>query len=150
LQPAASLVRTWIFIEKDEVGYPESQDWEDLWGHPTSEGRLLIESVPFFAKGVARGDQVTAAVSEEGFLAVDKITERGGHSTFRIWVAEVLAGSLDQVVSDLEGMGAVVEVTLQRLLAIDADPEYESAIWDYLEQGTQRAAWELQVGYSPD
>jgi hypothetical protein len=150
LQPAARLVRIWILIEKDEVGYPESQDWEDLWGQPTSGGRFVIDSVPFFAKGVARGDQVTAVVSEEGFLAVDKITQRGGHSAFRIWLAEDLIGSLHQVVNDLEGMGADVEVTLQRLLAIDADPEHECGIWDYLQEGTQRADWELQVGYSPD
>lgn len=149
LQPAANLVRVWIFIEKDEVGYPESQDWEDLWGRPTTEGRLVIESVPFFAKGVARRDQVTAVVSREGFPAVDKITERGGHSTFRIWLAEDFVG-LEQVLNDLIRLGAVAEVTLQRLLAIDADPEHESSIWDYLQEGAQKAAWEVQVGYSPD
>jgi hypothetical protein len=145
-----NLVRIWIRVEKDEVGYPESQDWEDLWGQPTSEGQLVIDSVPFFAKGVARRDQVTGVLSEDGFLAVGKITKRGGHSTFRIWLAEHLIGSLDQVVSDLKRMDAVVEVTLQRLLAIDTGPEQESTIWDYLEEGKKRAAWELQVGYSPD
>jgi hypothetical protein len=149
-EPPTNLVRIWVFIEKDEVGYPDSQDWEDLWGQPTSEGRLVIDSVPFFAKGVARKDLVTAVLSEDGFLAVDKITERGGHSTFRIWLAEHLITSLDQVVSDLKRMGAGVEVTLQRLLAIDAEPEHESGIWNYLQEGRQRADWELQVGYSPD
>jgi hypothetical protein len=150
LQPAANLVRIWIFLEKDEDGYPESQHWEDLWGQPASAGRLVVDSVPFFAKGVARRDQVTAVVSDEGFLAVDKITERGGHSTFRVWLAEEFISSLGRVVRDLEKLGAVVEVTLQRLLAIDADPEHEPGIWDYLQEGTSRSAWELQVGYSPD
>ncbi len=149
-EATANLVRIWISIEKDEVGYPESQDWEDLWGMPASEGQFVIESVPFFAKEIARGDQVTAVLSEQGFLAVDKIAEHAGHSTFRIWVSEHLIGSLDQVVSDLERMGAVVEVTLHRLLAIDAKPEHESSIWDYLQKGVQRGSWEVQVGYSPD
>ena len=143
-------LRLWIQVEKDEEGFPDFQDWEDLWAQPTSAGPLIIESVPFYAKGIARRDQVKAVVSTEGFLAVDKITERGGHSTFRILLHEDSAGSADEVVTDLEGMGAVVEVTLESLLAIDVDTERESKIWDYLQEGKESSRWGLQVGHSPD
>jgi hypothetical protein len=144
------LIRIWISIEKDEIGYPESQDWEDLWGRAASGGQVIIESVPFFAKGIARGDKVVVARSEAGLLAVNAVVERGGHSTFRIWLPEGLVPSADQLVGNLERIGAVVEVTLERLLAIDAAPEHESAIWDYLQGGLQQGMCGLQVGYSPD
>jgi hypothetical protein len=149
-QRAARFVRLWILIEKDDVGYPESQDWEDLWGEPTSEGGFMIESTPFFAKGIAKRDSVTAVLSDEGFLAVEQIAGRGGHSTFRIWLSDVAAAHADRVVNDLKSLGASVEVALERLLAIDTDPEHESAVWDHLQEGMKEGAWELQVGYSPE
>lgn len=146
---AVNLVRLWILLEKDEVGYPASQDWEDLWAAPTSDGQFVIDSVPFFAKGIARRDQVTAVQSEEGLLAVNEVRQRSGHSTFRIWLAEDAVTSLDEAVADLERAGGGVEVALHRLLAIDADAEHEAEIWDYLQGGMQRSRWEVQVGHSP-
>jgi hypothetical protein len=143
-------VRIWISIEKDQVGYPESQDWEDLWGQSANEGQFVIDSVPFFAKGIARGDKVVVALSEDGFLAVTAVAERAGHSTFRVLLPDDLASSVVEVVGNLQRIGAIVEVTLERLLAIDAKPEHESTIWNYLREGTQKGLWELQVGYSPD
>jgi hypothetical protein len=47
-------------------------------------------------------------------------------------------------------LGAKVEITLDHLIAIDAAPQVESVIWEYLKAGERRDTWGLQVGYSPD
>ena len=52
-----------------------------------------------------------------------------------------------EVVRDL---GGNAELTLDRLIAVDAPPEHESRIWEYLKVGQERGDWDLQVGYSPD
>lgn len=142
-------LRIWVLIEKDELGYPVSQDWEDLWGQPAGDGLVRVESVPFFATGIAKGDFVAVAPTDEGLLVVKSVAQRGGHSTFRIWLAEGDFSSSNQVVGELQKIGAAVEVTTERLLAIDAEPEHEADIWSYLEEGKTRGAWEVHVGYSP-
>ena len=41
-------IEIWFPIEKDEDGYPQSQDWEQLWSWPT-EGGYRIDNIPFFS-----------------------------------------------------------------------------------------------------
>jgi hypothetical protein len=52
--------------------------------------------------------------------------------------------------SEVRRLGGDAEIALERLIAIDAPPDYESAIWAYLENGQDRGDWDLQVGFSPD
>src|ERR1700745_4067169 len=89
-------VEIWFRIEKDEDGYPRSKDWEQLLAWPVLESDrcFSIESIPFFVKGVARGDIVKVKVSEnaevqEGeFFEYESIVERGGHNTYRLLLRE--------------------------------------------------------------
>jgi hypothetical protein len=142
-------IEIWARIDKDETGFPKSQDWEDLWGSPIGKGIVSISSVPFFAKNIAIGDIAKTIEADEGFITLESIVQRSGHSTFRIWLHDGCVTRRDEIVADLKKLGAHVEVTLERLLAIDAPPEHEPAIWDYLERG-KGEAWGLQVGHSPD
>lgn len=48
-------VEIWFPVERDADNYPSSQDWEQSWAWPIGGG-FRIDNVPFFAKGVARGD----------------------------------------------------------------------------------------------
>ncbi len=144
-----SPVEVWAFIEKDECGYPKSQDWEDLGAWPIDDRTVRIQSIPFFAKNIASGDIANVTQAKKGFMAVDRIVQHCGHSIFRIFLNEKSLSNRDKVVCELKQRGADVEVTLDRLLAVDAPPEHEPVIWEYLEQGRDSKSWDLQVGYSP-
>jgi uncharacterized protein DUF4265 len=143
-------VEVWVRIQKDADGYPESQDWEDLWASPLGAGRVRIESIPFFAKGVAQGDIFTTSLSDQGITTLDNIVERGGHSTFRIWLDEECVATPDKIMQDLKAIGARTELTLERLIAVDVPAVCEPTVWEYLKGGEDRGNWGLQVGYSPD
>ena len=141
-------VEIWFPVEKDAAGHP-NQEWEQLYAWPV-QGGYRLNNVPFFAKDLALDDVVTARKGERGLLVFDRVVSRSGHSTFRIWLSaqqEQASGAIMNAVRDL---GGHAEMTLDRLIAVDAPPERESRIWDYLEGGQQRGDWDLQVGYSPD
>jgi hypothetical protein len=146
----AEPVEVWVRIEKDADGYPESQDWEDIWVWPLESGDIRIKSIPFFAKGIAPGDVFTTTQADEGFIVLGRAVERSGHSAFRIWVRDESVTSPDKIMRDLVTLGASTELTLDRLIAGDTPPLYEPAIWEYLKGGEDRGVWGLQVGYSPD
>ncbi len=147
---AAEPVEVWVRIEKDADGYPKSQDWEDLWAWPLDGGNVRIVSLPFFAKGIAAGDVFTTTQADEGFTMLGSVVDRGGHSTFRIWVSENSSTAPDDVMNALVALGATTELTLDRLIAVDATPTCEPAIWEYLKGGEDRGMWSLQVGHSAD
>ena len=145
-----SYVKIWARIEKDEDGYPKLQDWEDLRACPLRDGLVEIQSVPFFLKNIAVGDIAATDRAEDGRIVLRSVVERSGHSTFRVWLNEDVTPERDGMTATLKDLGARVEVTFGRLVAIDAPPEHEADIWDYLEAGQQASRWDLQVGHSPD
>lgn len=147
---AAEPVEVWVRIEKDGDGYPKSQDWEDLWAWPLDFDNVRIVSLPFFAKGIAAGDVFTTTQADEGFTMLGNVVERGGHSTFRIWLIEKAPATPDDAMNALATLGATTELTLDRLIAVDAPRECEPAIWEYLKDGEDRGMWSLQVGHSAD
>jgi hypothetical protein len=140
-------VEIWFRISKDADGYP-SQEWEQLYAWPTTEGYQL-DNVPFFARGIAVGDVVIASKTEEGWLGFDRVAKRSGHSTFRIWLSEGVGLSATRVLEDLRGLGCRAEITLERLIAIDVSLDRETQVWDFLAAGRERGDWEIQVGHSP-
>ena len=54
-------------IEKDADGYPESRNCEDLlaWPIVENESYFCVESIPFFVRGLSRGDIIQATVVEK-------------------------------------------------------------------------------------
>jgi hypothetical protein len=146
---ASKAIEVWFKIEKDSEGYPQSQDWEQLWTWPTTSG-FRVDNIPFFANGIAVGD-VISATKKDGRFQFDHVVRSSGHSTFRIWLADhVNCEYAPTIIDGLQGLGARAEITLHRLIAIDSPPECESQVWEYLQQGLQRGDWEIQVGFSPD
>ena len=142
-------VEIWFEIEKDSDGYPESQKWEQLYAWPV-DGGFQLDNVPFFAKNVAVGDIVEATQTDEGWYRFGRVLKTGGHSAFRIWLAPAMQARCATIIAEIRNMGGQAEVTLERLIGIDAAPEVEEVIWNYLEEGRHRGDWEVQVGCSPD
>jgi len=143
-------VEIWFPIEKDSEGYPQSQDWEELWATPVEGGSFRLDSTPFFVKDIAAGDVIAAVRTEEGWHSFQKIISRSGNSSFRIWLQDAVAHDSVKIVEALRRLGGHVETTLERLIAINVSPDRENEVWAYLEAGRDRGDWGLQVGYSPD
>ena len=142
-------VEIWFRVPPDAHGYPSSQPWEQLYATPLGDAVYRVGNIPFFARGIAFGDTVTAHTTEAGWLEFGDVVGRSGHSTFRLWVAEQVR-DVEAVARQLKDYGCQVERTLERLLAVDVPPDLEESVWQFLQAGKQRGEWALQVGYSPD
>jgi hypothetical protein len=76
------LTKILFYMEPDEDGYPPERV-ESLWAFCRDDGYEL-RNIPFFVKGVALRDVVSAETEADGALAFDRVVTRGGHNTFRI------------------------------------------------------------------
>ena len=92
-------------LEQDAQGYPPAS-LEGLWAQQTEAG-YLIDSIPFYAYGIAPGDliSVSEADGEEWFAA---LSNSGGASVFRVLVK--LAGALEPMRAALSEFGCPSEV----------------------------------------
>jgi hypothetical protein len=143
-------VEVWFKVERDSEDYPKSQEWEQLWTWPTANG-FRIDNIPFFVKGIALGDIVSAKKTKDGWFQFERVLTSSGHSTFRIWLADhVECERVPVIIEELQRLGARAETTLHRLIAIDTPPECETQVWEYLQRGLHEGSWEIQVGFSPD
>jgi hypothetical protein len=142
-------IEIWVKVDRDASGYPSTQEWEQLYAWPTGSG-FRIDNVPFFAKNIAVGDTVSAIKTDKEWYMFDRVLTRGGHSTFRIWLSERAVPSRDAVMQHIRELGGQTELTLERLIAIDAPPKNEPEVWDYLSAGREIGEWDLQVGFSPE
>ena len=149
-QLVSGYVEIWFKIQKDEEGYPRSQSWEELWGTPVGGGGFRLESTPFFVKGIALGDVVAAERTQEGRYKFERIISRSGNSNFRIWLDDTKAQDACNIAQEIRKFGCKVEITLERLIAIDVSADREAEVWEYLEVGRANNWWEVQVGFSPD
>ena len=146
---AKGSVEIWFEIQKDEEGFPTSQDWEELWATPIEGGGFRLKSTPFFIKDVALGDIVSAERTKEDWYRFERIISRSGNSNFRIWLDDMVAHDGDKIAQELRELGCKVEITLERLIAIDVSADREPDVWDYLQAGQAPKRWEVLVGYSP-
>jgi hypothetical protein len=143
-------VEIWFEIQKDEECFPTSQDWEELWATPIEGGGFRLESTPFFVKDIALGDIVSAERTKEDWYKFERIISRSGNSNFRIWLDDTAAQGGGKIAQELRTLGCKVEITLERLIAIDVSADREPDVWDYLQAGQAHQRWEVQVGFSPD
>ena len=79
----------YVRLHKDELGYPP-KDWEQLKAEPTDrEDVYKLNSIPFYARGLAYLDEVRVITSSEGFSpVVESVARRSGYSTVRLWLKD--------------------------------------------------------------
>ena len=149
-------VEIWFPIEKDKDGYPRSKNWEQLLAWPVLErdDYFSIESIPFFVKGISRGDIVRARVTrnsevqEAEFFEFDKVVDRGGHNTYRLLLREKRADDPEFTENELLQKGLAVETDDDDFFAVDVPQSVDQkAIDDYLISESNSGRWGLQDGY---
>ena len=113
---------TKVVFELDE------SDWHDhatesVWALPLRHDRYRIQNVPFYAYGVSY-DDVVLAKPRRGQLVVQGVSQRGGHSTYRVILTPgTTHDKLEEAFKDLGSLGCTYERATDRLVAIDVPPE---------------------------
>ena len=85
----------------------------------------------------------------EGSLTVSGITDRGGHSTYRIFLPA--QASEEQFAADwirLQELGCTYERATRRLVAIDVPPQADVyAVYDALARGEKQGRRKFEEGH---
>ena len=140
-----SQVKLIIPLEKDAEDYPPV-DYEEIWSTPSGEGLFRIENIPFFARGLARGDIVSAVAEQDQdqqVLRIQEVVEVSGHSTIRLLIKH--EESVPAIVEKFERQGCESEITFGNLVALDVPPSVSlEEILEKLEMGFAQAEWEYE------
>jgi Domain of unknown function (DUF4265) len=138
---AGSPVKVIVLLEQDNQDYPPV-DYEELWTTPLGEGLFRIENIPFFARGIARGDIVTATVEDED-LIFQEVAEQSGHSTIRLIVYNEHA--VPAIVERFLNQGCDAETTFTKLIALDVPPEVSlETLKEKLDLGYTQGQWDYE------
>jgi hypothetical protein len=102
---------------------------EQLWARKVDDRHFELCCIPFFAYNLALGDVVE---TDESYL-VRGLSTSSGRYVFRVWFGESFHPR-DEVVSELESLGALIEWSSPNLLAVDArDGLHAKEVAGYLQ-----------------
>lgn len=123
---------------------------ERLWAIPLKSGIFKIDNSPFTAYGVSLGDEVFAK-KIGGELMFSGISERSGHSTYRIKLPH--GKDHDYFLKywePLERLGCTYEGAsgYRRLYSIDLpNPDYIKDTFHILQEREKEGVWEFEEAH---
>jgi hypothetical protein len=132
--------------EMVRIAFEVEDGRETMWAFPLGDDTYEIRSLPFRAYGVCWGDVVKAHKSNEG-LEFDALVRRSGHSCYRVFLSNTLAGHFEESSQwqELQKLGSTYEQASRRLIAIDVPPESDvRSVYEVLEQGERDKAWDFE------
>ena len=94
-------VKIKIEVEQDEDGYPPF-GIESMWAELTAGGSYRLQNIPFYARGICRGDTVSAFFDGKNLIYRDVLC-RSENSTIRAVLFDLSA--TDDVVKLLDSIG---------------------------------------------
>jgi len=126
----------------------DSFETESLWAEPLPGGLYRLRNVPFFVRGFSECG-IIQAVESDGQLKVTGVAERGGHSTYRIFLPKnTTEEQFAQRWIALSHLGCTYERATSRLIAVDVPPKSDVyAVYSVLEQGEHNGLWEFEEGH---
>ena len=121
---------------------------ESLWAKPVSDDKYILDNSPFYAYGYSYKDTVTA-IKEDDDLMVKTIDNRGGHSTFRVFLLEGYSENDFNIAwEDLDKIGCTYEGSHSRLFSIDVPPGVDlDNVVNILKKYEKDGIWEYEEGY---
>lgn len=131
----------------------EQSDWhqhatETMWAEPLGEDRFRLKNVPFYAYGISYDDVIVARKSGQETLS-ERVIERSGHSTYRIFVTdEETLQKFPVYWASLEKLACTQERATERLFSVDVPPDaniYE--VYAALERGEAASVWDFEEGH---
>jgi hypothetical protein len=110
---------------------------------------MEINNIPFYANNVSLGDKVCIDFNS-GIPTVCAIVERGGHSTYRIFVKKPNAKA-SNLFKKLKAMGCDREraqLSGGDLFALDIPPEVDiDDVHEILDEGLRDECWYVEEGF---
>jgi hypothetical protein len=132
----------------------EADRFEQLWARKIGSYRFELCCIPAYAYNLALGDIVVTGRAGDSEYVVQHVDIQSGHYGFRAWLgpfttnrsADQASLMRDQLVAELQDLGALTELVSPTLLAIDT-PNIDTAqlVADYLAQRQQRAELEYET-----
>jgi len=121
---------------------------ESLWARPNGGNRFRLENIPFYAYGVSYHD-VVSTVIEEALPFFQGVLERGGHSTYRIFLPEAISEEkFEEYWNGLGSLGCTYERGTDYLIAVDVPPEVDIyTAYEALERGVNAGVWDFEEGH---
>jgi hypothetical protein len=127
---------------------------EGIWARlvkaiPPHKAIVEVDSIPFFATGLSLSDKISI-VYDKGRVLFDAIVERGGHSTYRIFV-ESEGSRASRMLGMIIALGCArewAELTGGRLYALDIPPEVDiDQVYEILNRGQGEGVWLFEEGH---
>jgi len=143
VEESEHLVKVFFELQQDEEGYPPVT-CESMWATPVGDGLYRLGNIPFFARGVAYEDVVSAVRRDDGTLGFVEVVRPSRHSTLRVILYE--ASEAPALRHELEALGCETELShTPHLFAIDVPPAVSlDAVRRLLEAGTASERWEYE------
>ncbi len=117
---------------------------ESVWAMPVESGLYRLDNIPFFARGVAYADVVSAIKKDDGTLGFVDVVQPSGHSTLRVIAYEesdapVLRRKLEELGCDTE------QSHIANLFAVDVPPSVSlEAVQHLLGENGASERWEYE------
>jgi hypothetical protein len=140
-----ALVKIKIPLPSDD---PSGGEAEWLWAEPTGGDMFALKNVPIFVFGLSCGDVVTAK-SHGGTLVFNDIVERGGHSTYRLYVkSDRKSPEVIRLLETLERMHCEIEVATDKIIGVDVLPSADIYnVYRVLEDAERAGILEFEEGH---
>jgi Domain of unknown function (DUF4265) len=131
----------------------KKSDWyehasETLWAEPVGDNTFRLRNVPFYAYG-ASYDDVVRAINHDHRLMVQDIVQRGGHSTYRLFVTDTeRLKRFREFWQPLKRIGCTLERATDRLIAVDVPAEADIyTAYAALRQGEAAGVWDFEEAH---
>ena len=110
-----------------ELDVPINIRWEQIWARQLKENIFEVCCIPFFSYGLALGDFVNTSQTEGRQYVINKIVEKKGHFTYRIFFLE--KDHWTTVVKHTQDLDCLVEKRWEKSMLVGVDaPTTEIAI----------------------
>ena len=128
----------------DDDGYPPVAV-EGLWVKKLESGNVILDNVPFYAKGIASGDELAVQENTDGETWFDELVCSDGASVFRI-ISQV--DKLLRIREDLLDLGLPSEVSLKMcLIAVEVPLAKDIVpVLNYLVSGRESRLFDFEEG----
>lgn len=130
-------------VEDDEKRY------EQLWVKMIDDDVYRVCCIPFFLYDIALGDVVSTKRQGDKLYLLDKVIEKSGHHSFRIWFTKRPDISIrDDIRDSLIKMGVKnMELHSESLLAVDVENgKLARIVQDYLQEQQSTGRVEFENG----
>jgi hypothetical protein len=117
-------------------------EWEQLWGQKTAPQRFILCCIPFFAQGIALGDEVETNAD----FVLQRVVQHSGQITFRVWFGEQDSATRQESAREIEAMKPLMEWSSENLLALSVPEAEAQRLADYLYSREQQGLLQYETG----